>query len=59
MSLPKWLRRAVKDKVLSREEAKRIAELEEQSRVVEMPPELDPVMERLYLWEMPCRTTLH
>lgn len=59
--LPKWLRLAVKDQVLSQAEAQEIHRLSEalQEDEVVLPEHLHPAAERIHLWEMPVSETLH
>jgi hypothetical protein len=52
--LPKWLRKAVKHKVLSLEEAQAmwLVNLMSEEEVVSMPAPLHPACERMWLYEM-------
>ena len=55
MQLPKWLKKAVKEQVVSLEEALEIhrISLESGEEVVNLPPHLFSAAERINLWETP------
>ncbi len=59
--LPKWMQRAIKEQVLSEAEAREwhaiclSAETEE----VSLPAHLHNAAERVWLWELPARTSIH
>ena len=59
--LPKWLRQAVKDRVVSQAEAEEMYQLVESSDQEEviLPPHLFQAAERMALWEMHALPTLH
>ena len=61
MSLPRWMRRAIKDQVLNQAEAQEIYQLclNSPSEEVEMPKHLTPALERVWLWEMQTEPTHH
>jgi hypothetical protein len=55
MPLPKWLNRAIKEQVVSEQEAKEIHQISLQSdqELVELPEHLWSAAERIDLWETP------
>lgn len=62
--LPKWLRQAMGDRVITRRQAMLIHLWTEtdpaQEMFVLMPPELDQAMQRLFLWQLePPSLLLH
>ena len=61
MQLPKWMRSAIKDGVMSEQEAEEMHDLCAASfeEEVPMPAHLYPVCERLALWEMPSAPGVH
>lgn len=54
-NLPKWLKRAVKEQVVSPEEAQEIHKLslESDEEEITLPPHLFSAAERINLWETP------
>lgn len=59
--LPKWLRQAIKDEVLSEQEAQELHQvaLASEQDEVSLPEHLWPAAARVHLWEIPCSATLH
>lgn len=59
--LPKWMRSAIKDGVMSEVEAREMHSLclASKEEEVPMPAHLHPVCERLALWEMPPAPGVH
>ena len=59
-SLPKWMQRAVKDQVLSPQEAQEIHQvaLSSSTEYVDLPEHLHPAAERVFLWERPALNSL-
>ena len=59
--LPKWLRQAIKDEVLSEQEAQELHQvaLASEQEEVPLPEHLWPAAARVHLWETPCSVTLH
>ena len=59
-SLPKWMQQAVKDQVLSPQEAQewhRVA-LSTSAEWIDLPEHLHPAAERVFLWERPALNNL-
>ena len=56
--LPKWMRRAIKEQVISEPEALELHRLSMESELeeVKLPEHLWPAAERIYLWEMPVES---
>ena len=61
MTLPQWMREAIKDRVINEAEAQEIHQIVKASDQEEvlMPDHLYPVMQRIYLWELPVSQTVH
>ena len=59
-SLPKWMQRAVKDQVLSPQEAQewRQVALSTSGEWIDLPEHLHPAAERVFLWERPALNNL-
>ena len=59
-SLPKWMQRAVKDQVLSTQEAQEWHQvaLSTSAEWIELPEHLHPAAERVFLWERPAFNSL-
>ena len=59
-SLPKWMQRAVKDQVLSPQEAQEIHQvaLSSSTEYVDLPEHLHEAASRVYLWERPAFNSL-
>lgn len=59
--LPKWLRQAIKDEVLSEQEAQELHQvaLASEQEEASLPEHLWPAAARVHLWEIPCSATLH
>ena len=59
-SLPKWMQRAVKDQVLSPQEAQEIHQvaLSSSTEYVDLPEHLHEAASRVYLWERPALNSL-
>ena len=59
--LPKWMRQAIQDQVMSEAEAREMHSLmlAANQEEVPLPVELHPAAQRIHLWEMPTSATLH
>ena len=59
-SLPKWMQRAVKDQVLSPQEAQEWHQvaLSTSDEWINLPEHLHPAAERVFLWENPAFNSL-
>ena len=59
-SLPKWMQQAVKDQVLSPQEAQEIHQvaLSSSTEYVDLPEHLHEAASRVYLWEQPAFNSL-
>ena len=59
-SLPKWMQRAVKDQVLSPQEAQEWppVALSTADEWINLPEHLHPAAERVFLWERPALNSL-
>ena len=58
--LPKWMQQAVKEQVLSPQEAQEMhqAALSSLTEYVSLPEHLHPAAQRLFLWENPSYNSL-
>ena len=59
-SLPKWMQQAVKDQVLSPQEAQEWHQvaLSTSDEWIDLPEHLHPAAERVFLWERPALNSL-